>query len=63
MTHILIIAFELLGSLSYFMRGNLSYLAGFIIGVMSYYIKDFWGIREGFPHEICPFCPLFFGWK
>ena len=54
---ILIIAFklshyprrtELLGSLSYEPRGNLSDLAGFIIRVISYYIKDFWGLEREF---------------
>ena len=50
-TYIPVIAFELLGSLSYFMRGNLSYLAGFIIGAISYYIKDFWGLERDFLAE------------
>jgi len=38
----------ILGSLSYCAKGNLSILAGFIIGVISYYIKDFWGLERDF---------------
>ncbi len=37
-----------MGSLSYEPRGNLSDLAGFIIGVISYHIKDFWSLERGF---------------
>ena len=37
-----------MGSLSYYARENLSYLADFIIGLISYYIKDFWGLERDF---------------
>ena len=43
---------ELLGSLSYSMRGNLSNLADFIIGIISYYIKEFWGSERDFLAEV-----------
>ena len=40
-----------MGSLSYCARENLSNLAGFIIRVISYYIKDFWGLERDFLAE------------
>lgn len=40
-------------------RENLSDLAGFIIGVMSYYIKDFWELERDFLAEYVRFVRLF----
>ena len=50
---------KFLGSLSYFMRGNLSYLAGFIIGAISYYIKEFWGLERDFLEKFVRFVQSF----
>ena len=44
-----------LGSLSSSVRGNLSYLGSFIIGAISYYIKDFWGLERDFLEEFVCF--------
>ena len=50
-----------MGSLSYFIRGNLSKFVNLIIGVIPQYIKNILGFREDNSSPICPFCPVIIG--
>jgi hypothetical protein len=54
---------KILGSFSYFTRGNLSLYTDTNYSEFIAFNKKINDFKEVISSEICPFCPVFFAWK